>query len=333
MRAWSTTSRSPRIAGPGRVVGAKRRLADRQRPLILFSCPFQTRQAVGWTLLNRRPDTHSDTRPDSRPRWTPWLGLLDGTSGHQGGRPPRPTAWPDAFLWSSAVVHPCGLAEEYEMTNDSVPHTVGRGGDRPLGCPPLRGPAGCSSRCPAVQDGSVHPDRQCGWAVGDQAERPCSANPSPQARGACLPENRASNTSPPRSGPRRSVTVWRPATWPPQGLGDAAVHRQALQVQAVQAIVRRPMSGGGTGSATPKAIHSSRRRRRVVAEQLWSAMRRSRRSRPKIWMSLSEDDAVGDALAVAAERVVDLAGGQQRGELVPEGFLDAGWDRRHQTSA
>ena len=42
------------------------------------------------------------------------LGLLDGASGHQGGRPPRPTAWPDAFLWSSAVVHPCGLAGEYE---------------------------------------------------------------------------------------------------------------------------------------------------------------------------------------------------------------------------
>ena len=47
---------------------------------------------------------------------------------------------------------------------------------------------------------------------------------------------------------------------------------------------------------------------------------------------LVEDDAVGDALAVAAERVVDLTGGQQRGELVPEGFLDAGWDRRHETS-
>jgi hypothetical protein len=42
------------------------------------------------------------------------LGRLDGASGHQGGRPPRPTAWPDAFLWSSAVVHPCGLAGEYE---------------------------------------------------------------------------------------------------------------------------------------------------------------------------------------------------------------------------
>jgi hypothetical protein len=34
---------------------------------------------------------------------------------------------------------------------------------------------------------------------------------------------------------------------------------------------------------------------------------------------LVEDDAVGDAGAVAAERVVDLAGWQEHGELVPEG--------------
>jgi hypothetical protein len=35
------------VGGHGRVVGAKRRLADRQHPLILFSCPFQARPAVG----------------------------------------------------------------------------------------------------------------------------------------------------------------------------------------------------------------------------------------------------------------------------------------------
>jgi hypothetical protein len=48
---------------------------------------------------------------------------------------------------------------------------------------------------------------------------------------------------------------------------------------------------------------------------------------------LIEDDALGNALAVAAKGMVDLAGGQQRGELVPEGFQDAGWDRWHETSA
>jgi hypothetical protein len=47
---------------------------------------------------------------------------------------------------------------------------------------------------------------------------------------------------------------------------------------------------------------------------------------------LVEHDAVRDAPAVAAEGMVDLAGGQQRGELVPQGFLDAGWNRRHETS-
>jgi hypothetical protein len=38
-----------------------------------------------------------------------------------------------------------------------------------------------------------------------------------------------------------------------------------------------------------------------------------------------EDDAVGDARAVAAQRVVDLAGGQQRGDLDPQGFQDRRW--------
>ena len=88
---------------PRSVIGAKRRLADRQRPLILFSCTYQHDRRSEWTLPSRQPDTHSDTRPDSRPGWTPWLGLLDGASGHQGGRPPRPTARPDTFLWSSAA--------------------------------------------------------------------------------------------------------------------------------------------------------------------------------------------------------------------------------------
>jgi hypothetical protein len=65
-------------------------------------------------LPNRWPDTHSDTRPDSRPRWTPclagWTVRADTQADGHRGR----TAWPDAFLSSSAVVHPCGLAGEYE---------------------------------------------------------------------------------------------------------------------------------------------------------------------------------------------------------------------------
>jgi hypothetical protein len=52
-------------------------------------------------------------------------------------------------------------------------------------------------------------------------------------------------------------------------LGDAAVHRQLLQLQAEQLVV-----GDQDRSATPAVIHSSRRRRRVVAEQPWSAILR-----------------------------------------------------------
>ena len=55
--------------------------------------------------------------------------------------------------------------------------------------------------------------------------------------------------------------------------GGAAVHGQLLQRQAEQLVI-----GGQHGQAqlvgTPALIHSSRRRRRVVAEQVWSAMRR-----------------------------------------------------------
>jgi hypothetical protein len=56
-------------------------------------------------------------------------------------------------------------------------------------------------------------------------------------------------------------------------LGDAAIHGQVLQFQAEQ-----PVIGGQHRMAQllghPALIHSSRRRRRVVAEQLASAMRR-----------------------------------------------------------
>jgi len=47
---------------------------------------------------------------------------------------------------------------------------------------------------------------------------------------------------------------------------------------------------------------------------------------------LVEDDPVGDALAVAAQRVVDLAGRQQRSDLDPQGFQDGRWQGRHESS-
>jgi hypothetical protein len=122
-----------------------------------------------------------------------------------------------------------------------------------------------------------------------------------------------------------------PATWPPQGLGDAAVHRQVLQVQAVQAIVggqRQAVElvGHAQGDPLIPAAAQGRGRAGVVGDAAITA------AKDQDLDELVEDDAVGDALAVAAEQVVDLAGWQQRGDLVSEGFLDAGWDRRHQTS-
>jgi hypothetical protein len=47
---------------------------------------------------------------------------------------------------------------------------------------------------------------------------------------------------------------------------------------------------------------------------------------------LVEDDPVGDAGAVAAQRVMDLAGWQQRGDLDPQGLQDRRWQGRHETS-
>jgi hypothetical protein len=47
---------------------------------------------------------------------------------------------------------------------------------------------------------------------------------------------------------------------------------------------------------------------------------------------LVEDHAVGDAGAVAAERVAVVAGGQQRSDLDPEGFQDRRWQGRHESS-
>jgi hypothetical protein len=74
LEAWTTTSTLPRIAGHGRVVGAKRRLADRQRPLILFSCPFQPRQAVG-------------------------MDAPKPTAGHPLGHPPGQPSKMDTLAW------------------------------------------------------------------------------------------------------------------------------------------------------------------------------------------------------------------------------------------
>jgi hypothetical protein len=47
---------------------------------------------------------------------------------------------------------------------------------------------------------------------------------------------------------------------------------------------------------------------------------------------LVEDHSVGDALAVAAERMGVLAGREQGGDLDPQGFQDRRWQGRHESS-
>jgi hypothetical protein len=47
---------------------------------------------------------------------------------------------------------------------------------------------------------------------------------------------------------------------------------------------------------------------------------------------LVEHQPVGNPGPVAAQRVMDLTGGQQGGDLDPEGFQDRRWQGRHETS-
>jgi hypothetical protein len=72
----------------------------------------------------------------------------------------------------------------------------------------------------------------------------------------------------------RRSTGLGPATWPPQG----ALVVQPSTASCVSSKPNRWSSAASTArrscSATPALIHSSRRRPKVVAEQLWSAMRR-----------------------------------------------------------
>jgi hypothetical protein len=116
--------------GHVRVVGAKG-----APPLasVRSSCsPAPSRH--GWrsgrTLPSRGPDIDLDTCPDSRPRWTPWLGLLDGASGHPGGRPPRPTA---CRTRSAGRLQSSIRASWPGSTNDERLQSALGGG--PAGCP------------------------------------------------------------------------------------------------------------------------------------------------------------------------------------------------------
>jgi hypothetical protein len=145
LRAWSTTSRLPRIAGHGRVVGAKRRLPISSARSSGSPAPSRHDRRSGWMLLNRRSDTHSDTRPDRRPRWTPCLaGWTARADTKADGHRDRPHAGRVPLVVCSRPSVRVGRG--VRITNDSSPPWAAV---RP----------GVRVWCPAVQGGSVHPDR------------------------------------------------------------------------------------------------------------------------------------------------------------------------------
>jgi hypothetical protein len=102
-----------------------------------------------------------------------------------------------------------------------------------------------------------------------------------------------------------------------------------LQLQAEQPLVGakhgQPQPVGNT-QADPLIVAAAQRGRRagVIGDAALAAAERQNLD------ELVEDDPVGDARAVAAERVMELAGGQQGGELdpAPSGHIMAVADRR-----
>jgi hypothetical protein len=91
LRAWSTTSRLPRIAVHGRVVGPSAASPIASARSYCSPAPSRHDRRSGWMLPKRWPDTHSDTRPDSRPRWTPclagWTARADTKADGHRDRP------------------------------------------------------------------------------------------------------------------------------------------------------------------------------------------------------------------------------------------------------
>jgi hypothetical protein len=120
LRAWTTTSRLPRIAGHGRGVGAQ--APPRRSPAPAHTVFLHLPGTTGGRDGHSRTDGRTPTRTPAR------TAVQDGHLAWPAGRrerTPRRTAtatdrMPDAFLWSSAVVHPCGLAGEYESRTTPV---------------------------------------------------------------------------------------------------------------------------------------------------------------------------------------------------------------------
>jgi hypothetical protein len=101
-------------------------------------------------------------------------------------------------------------------------------------------------------------------------------------------------------------------------LGGAAVHRQLLQFQTEQLVIgsqhlqAESFGHPGADPLVPAAAQGGRRAGGVGDVAIPAAEHQH-------LDELVEDHPVSDAGPVAAERVTDLTGGQQRGDLDPEG--------------
>ena len=114
-------------------------------------------------------------------------------------------------------------------------------------------------------------------------------------------------------------------------LGDASVHGQVLQVQAEQPLVgvkhrTAQLSSYPGGAPLVPAAAQRGRRAGVVGDPAVAAAEHQHLD------ELVEHHPIGDAGAVAAQRMGVGAGGQQRGHLDPQGFQDGRWQGRHETS-
>jgi hypothetical protein len=123
----------------------------------------------------------------------------------------------------------------------------------------------------------------------------------------------------------------RPGNLAAAGRLDAAVHRQVRQLQPEQPVVgakhHQPQPlGEPQGDPLVTAAAQGRRRAGGVGDAAVAAADHQDLD------ELVEHQPVRDPWAVTAQRVVDLAGGQQGGDLDPQGFEDRRWQGRHETS-
>ena len=120
VRAWSTTSRLPRIAGTVGWSGPSAASPIASARSYCSPAPSRHDRRSGWTLPPWTAGHPLGHPPGPPSKMDTLLGLLDGASGHQDGRPPRPTPWPDARPLVVCSRPSLRVGRGARMTNDPV---------------------------------------------------------------------------------------------------------------------------------------------------------------------------------------------------------------------